>query len=117
MDADLPLASFVQDHLLRGAETNFRVMDNGRLRGIITLEEVKRVPRQRWDDVRVQDAMKQEAGCPTVDASRSAYEALMLLWSENAPQIIVRSRGRFAGVITRDDLLARLRTRLELEEA
>lgn len=117
VEGELPLAVFVQEHLLRSGETDFCVMDDGRLRGIISLDDVKRVPRQRWDDVLVKEAMKREDGCPTVDASQSAYEALMLLSREDAPQIVVRSRGRFAGIITREDLFARIRTRLELEEA
>jgi Zn-dependent protease len=117
VDGDLPLASFVQDHLLAGGETSFTVMDDGRLRGIITLEDVKRVPRPRWNEVLVKEAMTQEEACPTVDVARSAYEVLMLLTREGAPQVVVRHRGRFAGIITREDLLARIRTRLELEEA
>jgi CBS domain-containing protein len=58
--------------------------------------------------------MTQEQQCPTVTTSQSAYEALMLLSSENTAQVVVREGTRLVGTITREDLLTYIRNRLEL---
>ena len=112
--ADLTLTEFVHDYLMRSRESEFCVMEDGRLRGLIGLQDVKRVPREQWDEIRVEQAMTQEQQCPTVTTSQSAYEALMLLSSENTAQVVVREGTRLVGTITREDLLTYIRNRLEL---
>lgn len=113
--SDITLAEFVEDYLMRSRESEFCVMEDGRLRGLIALQDVKRVPREQWAEVRVEQAMTREDECPTVRASQGAYEALILLGSEHATQVVVREGGRVVGAITRVDLLAFIRNRLELE--
>lgn len=113
--SDITVTEFVEHYLMRSRESEFCVMEDGRLRGIIALQDVKRVPREQWAEVRVEQAMTREDECPTVRASQGAFEALILLGSEHATQIIVREGGRVVGAITRGDLLAFIRNRLELE--
>ncbi|MGH2405774.1 MAG: M50 family metallopeptidase [bacterium] len=112
---DLTLAEFVHDHLMRSRDSEFCVTDNGHLRGLISLDDVKRVPRERWDEVKVEEAMSREETCPTVRASQSAYEALMLLGNESVSQVAVREGSRLVGTITRQDLLGYIRNRLALQ--
>ncbi|HET8679472.1 MAG TPA: site-2 protease family protein [bacterium] len=113
--ANLTLAEFVHEHLMRSRDSEFCVTDNGHLRGLISLDDVKRVPRERWDEVTVQEAMTHENACPTVRPSQSAYEALMLLGSEAVSQIAVRDGTRLVGTISRQDLLGYIRNRLALQ--
>jgi Zn-dependent protease/CBS domain-containing protein len=112
---DLTLAQFVNDHLMRSRMSEFCVMDDGgRLLGVITLTSVKRIERDRWDDVSVADAMTTTEQCPTVRASQNAFEALMLLGAEHGEQVVVRDGSRLVGTITRQDLLTYVRNRLAL---
>jgi Zn-dependent protease/predicted transcriptional regulator len=111
---DLTLTEFVNEHLMRTPASEFCVMDDGRLLGLITLNSVKRVERDRWDQLRVSDAMTTEAQCPSVRASQNAFEALMLLGAEHGEQVVVREGSRLIGTITRQDLLAYVRNRLAL---
>jgi Zn-dependent protease/CBS domain-containing protein len=113
--SDLTLTEFVHDFLMRSRDSEFCVIDNGHLRGLISIDDVKKVPRDRWDEVRVEEAMSREDNCPTVRASQSAYEALMLLGSENVSQVAVREGPRLIGTITRQDLLGYIRNRLALQ--
>lgn len=111
----MTLADFVHGHLMRGRDTEFCVMDDGRLQGMISLDDVKRVPRERWDEATVGEVMTREAQCPTLRPSQSAYEAFLLLTREPASHIIVRDGDRLVGVINRADLLSFIRTRMVLE--
>jgi Zn-dependent protease len=112
--ADVTLAEFVEGYLMHSRESEFCVMDDGHLRGMIGLQDVKRVPREQWADVGVAQAMTGEDKCPTIRPSQGAFEALMLLGAEDAPQLIVREGGRVIGTITRGDLLAFIRNRVQL---
>ncbi|MGH2348211.1 MAG: site-2 protease family protein [bacterium] len=112
----ITLAQLVHDYLLPGPDSEFCVVDDGRLRGLISLDDVKKVPRDRWDAVSVADAMLPESECPTVSASQSAYDAFMTIAASPTGQAVVRDGSRFVGAVTRRDLLARLRNRLVLEK-
>ncbi|MGQ0549701.1 MAG: site-2 protease family protein [Armatimonadota bacterium] len=112
---NITLAEFVHGHLMRSRDSEFCVADDGHLRGLVSIDDVKRVPRERWDAVTVEEVMNHEDACPTVRASQSAYEALMLLGSENVSQVAVRDGARLVGTITRQDLLGYIRNRLALQ--
>lgn len=111
----MTLGEFVYGHLMRGPQTEYCVIDDGRLAGMIGLDDVKRIPRERWDETMVGQVMTAEAQCPTLRPSQSAYEAFTLLIRGPASQVMVREGGRLVGVINRGDLLAFIRTRMALE--
>lgn len=110
----ISLTAFVQDYLLRAPTSEFCVMDDGRLRGLISLDDVKRVPREQWDAVPVAQVMTPEEACPVVSASQSAYDAFLVVASSPTGQAAVRDGDRLVGAVTQRDLLAHLRTRLLL---
>lgn len=113
--AGISLAEFVDDYILRSPDSEFCVMEDGALRGLISLEDVKKVPRERWAVVPVAEAMTPEADCPMVAASQSAFDAFLVVASSPTGQAAVREGGRLVGAVSRRDLLARLRNRLMLE--
>ncbi|MDR7480280.1 MAG: site-2 protease family protein [Armatimonadota bacterium] len=113
--ADLTLAEFVHDYLMRGRANEYCVRTDGEWRGIISLDDVRQVPRDRWDEVRVAEVMAAEDRCPTVRAGQSASEVLALMTQRDASLVAVRDRGRLVGTITRADIIAYIRRRLELE--
>ncbi|HEV8353643.1 MAG TPA: site-2 protease family protein [bacterium] len=114
--SDITLATFVHDYLLPSPDSEFVVVDDGRLRGLISLEDVKKVSRERWGQVTVADAMVPESECPTVSATQNAYDAFMTVAASPTGQAVVKDGSRLVGAVTRRDLLARLRNRLALEE-
>ncbi|HLE77815.1 MAG TPA: site-2 protease family protein [bacterium] len=112
----ITLAEFVHEHLLGSAESEFRVVDDSRVLGFISLDDAKKTPREQWEQVTVAEAMTPEAECPTVNASQSAFDAFLAVAASPTGQVMVRDGSRFVGAITRRDLLARVRNRLLLEE-
>lgn len=111
----ITLAEFVHDHLLSSAESEFGVVDDGKIVGFISLDDAKKTPREQWKTVTVGQAMTPESECPTVNASQGAFDAFLAVAASPTGQAMVRDGPRFIGSITRRDLLARVRNRLILE--
>lgn len=111
----ITLAEFVHDHLLGHPGSEFSVVDDGRFRGLISLDDVKQTPREQWNNVTVAQAMTPEGECPTVSASENAFDAFLTVAASPTGQAIVLDGHRLIGIVTRRDLQARLRNRLILE--
>src|SRR5258708_38750619 len=58
IEPDLPISRFVDDILPLHRHASFPVAHEGRLLGILSLEELKKIPRERWRDRRVRDVMR-----------------------------------------------------------
>lgn len=108
------LRSLVMSGVLPKGKRCFVVMDEGQMKGMITLRNIKSVPRGQWDFISTEKAMtplnKLEVARPDEDAS-SLMERMDEL---DVNQIPVVSDGQFLGLLTRETLLKVIRTRLDL---
>ena len=67
------VAELVQERMLRGEDRSYLVQhDDGGLAGIVTLSDVRRVPRETWPTARVTDMMTRFADLVTVRPGRAA---------------------------------------------
>jgi len=58
LEPDLPISRFVDEILSLHRHTSFPVARNKRLLGILTLEDLKKLPREQWRNRCVRDVMK-----------------------------------------------------------
>ena len=58
LEPDLPINRFVDEILSLHRHTSFPVAQDKQLLGILTLEDLKKVPREEWRSRRVRDVMK-----------------------------------------------------------
>ena len=78
------------------------------MHGILTVNDIRRVPREEWANTPAQRAMTPRDQVVTVDANRSAVEVLTLLGERGLNQVPVLDDGRMIGLITRREILERL---------
>ena len=103
---DLPVSELVEHWMLQGEEERaFPVMEGDHLEGIVTLEDVRRTPRERWNDLRVVDIMTPERDLEVVEEGTAAGEALGKLLRGNLEQLPVVEKGRLEGLVRRADIL------------
>jgi Zn-dependent protease len=123
MDASAPVispnesvASLVTNHMLRGDRRSFLVAyDDGGLAGVVTLADIRRVPREHWDETRVTDVMTRFADLATVGPDEAATEALGVLQSREIAQLPVVVDGRTpVGMLTLGGILRLIETRRRL---
>lgn len=112
-----PIGELVQERMLRGEDRSFLVRhDDGGLAGIITLHDVRRLPREQWEAARVTDVMTRYADLATIGPDAGLAEALRLLEERQVGQLpVVEGNGRTAiGMVTRRGILRLIDARMKL---
>jgi Zn-dependent protease len=112
-----PVADLVQERLLRGEDRSFLVRhDDGGLAGIVTLGDVRRLPRDAWPGVRVTDIMTRYGELATIGPDAPMADALRLLQEREIGQLpVVDGDGRNpVGMVTRRGILRLLEARMKL---
>jgi len=58
VEPELPISRFVDEVLPLHRHVSFPVAQQGRLLGILSLEDLKKIPREKWRGLRVRDTMR-----------------------------------------------------------
>jgi Zn-dependent protease/predicted transcriptional regulator len=111
---DISLDQLVKEHVLPTGYQLFLVTSEDRFRGILTLSDIKPVPRQDWGVTQVKEIMTPIEKLKTVSPNQDALSVLDEMNENGISQMPVVSEGRVIGLITRDDMIRLLRTRSEL---
>ncbi|MEM2122878.1 MAG: site-2 protease family protein [Candidatus Bathyarchaeia archaeon] len=111
---DWSLEEAVNECFYKYSHGGFPVMDGGELKGILATEDVKRIPRDKWRDTTVKEAMTPLSRLVTVDPDDPASEALIKISKYSVGRLPVVEDGKLVGIITRSDLMRAVRTRIEL---
>lgn len=91
----------------------FPVMEEGQLRGLLTLGQIAEVPRERWPATRVADIMVPLDRLKVVRPEDALTTVLERMAAEDVNQFPVLEGERFVGMVSRDTLLNFLRTRAD----
>ena len=102
---DLSVRRFVDEHLLRGDQRAYAVVDDGRLVGLVCLKDVHRLPRDEWDVRTVGDIMTRAGDLAIISPDDDGLEALNVLNRRNVNQVPVVDGGRIIGIVRREDVL------------
>jgi Zn-dependent protease/CBS domain-containing protein len=111
------VADLVSERMLRGDDRSFMVRhDDGGLAGMVTLGDVKRLPRDAWADARVTDIMTRFGDLATIGPDEPLADALRLLQEKEVGQLpVMESEGRLPlGVVTRRGILRLIEARMKL---
>ncbi|MFB6207562.1 MAG: CBS domain-containing protein [Haloglomus sp.] len=107
--ADDSVAELI-DRMFRTRHTGFPVLRDGRLVGLVTLEDAKQVKEVERDAYRVEEVMSTDLH--TIDVDADAMEALSTMQEHDVGRLVVTSgdteEGSFAGLISRTDLMTAL---------
>ncbi len=114
VDAHISLYDFVHQFLLRAGRRCYIVVQGDRLVGLITSNEVKRVPPEDWPHTSVQSVMRPLSELRTVSPDTPVTEALEVITREDINQMPVVANGRLQGIFSRASVMGFLSTRAEL---
>ena len=110
------VADLIHERMLHGEHRTFLVRhDDGGLAGIVTLADVRRVPREDWEGARVTDIMTRFGDLATVGPDDELEAALKLIQTRGVDQLPVVGEGRsIVGLLTRRGISRLIETRLRL---
>lgn len=122
MSTDIPtvepqvtVGDFVNDYLMRQRYSNYPVADHGEVKGVVGTDEVKSVPREQWQNVTVGEISHPVNDDLRVRPEDNAWDALVKLATQESPRLLVMEDTKLDGVVTQDDILRVVRTKMELE--
>jgi Zn-dependent protease/CBS domain-containing protein len=110
---DLPVSSLVNEFIMKTGESAFPVVEGDRIVGMVSQEDVRRVPRNAWDTTTVSRLMTRAEQLTVVTPQENASEALDRLERSNVRQAPVIQDGRLVGLLRRRDIMSWLHTQSE----
>jgi Zn-dependent protease/CBS domain-containing protein len=104
--ADLPIGLLIDAHLLGSDARAFPVVDDDqRLIGLVCLEDVRKIPRDRWLGATVAEIMTPLADLAVIGPEEPAVAGLRLLARREVGQLPVVQHGRLVGLLRRSDVM------------
>ncbi|MDQ7848937.1 MAG: site-2 protease family protein [Armatimonadota bacterium] len=114
IDPNLTVEEAIAEYFIPLKHGGFPVVYGERLLGVVTLQDVRAVPREARGERRVRDVMTPSASLKTVRPSTSAYQAFTCMGQEQIGRLLVTDEaGSLVGIITRSDLLHVIRVYTE----
>lgn len=109
----LNLMELVQQYILPTGRGCFLISLGAELGGMVTMQQIKKVPRGRWATTSVQDIMTPASKLKVAYAGQDILSVLQEMNGENASHIPVMEAGKVIGIINREDIARFLRTRAQ----
>jgi len=110
---NLNLMELVQQYILPTGRSCFLISWGTGLEGMVTLQQIKKVPRTRWAITTVQDIMTPASKLKVAHADQDILSVLQEMNGENTNHIPVIEAGKVIGIINREDIARFLRTRAD----
>jgi Zn-dependent protease/CBS domain-containing protein len=109
----LNLTELVQQYILPTGRSCFLISWGTELEGMVTMQQIKKVPRTRWAITPVQDSMTPASKLKVAYADQDILSVLQEMNGESTNHIPVIEGGKVIGIINREDIARFLRTRAE----
>ena len=104
IEANQTVDEAVKQYFLRFGYDSFPVVDNERLIGIVSLKELTKVPREKWDSIRVGQVMVARDPQLAIPRHESVATAVDRLMQEGRSRLIVTDGDAVVGILTRGGL-------------
>jgi Zn-dependent protease/predicted transcriptional regulator len=113
---DISISDLVQDYLMARAQRALPVMKADELLGVVTLSDLQKAEKDKWDQTRVADIMTPREDLLGISTADAVSEAIKLMTARDIHQLPVMEGGRFVGFVTRGDVLRVMSMRVELRQ-
>lgn len=108
------LGQVVHDYILITGHEYLAVAEEGKLLGILTVPDIRSVPKELWPSTSVHEAMTPAIKVKTVAAGESAANVLEEMDQWAIEEMPVLANGELAGIVFKDRLLRLARVRATL---
>jgi Zn-dependent protease/CBS domain-containing protein len=110
---DMSVSNLVYKFIIGMGESAFPVVSGDRIVGLVSLEDVRKVPRDDWERTTISEIMTRAEQLAVVGPQEVASEALKQLEQHDVRQVPVVEDGHLIGLLRRRDIMRWLQTQSE----
>jgi Zn-dependent protease/CBS domain-containing protein len=110
----LTVQQLVNDYVLNSGRRCFPVVEDNRSLGLVTMHNIKAVPRDLWPTKTVRETMTPLDRLKWVRPGQDLSTVMQLMTAEDINQLPVLHNSGIVGMVARDNLLSFIHTRAEL---
>jgi len=104
VEADIGVAAFIDDYLLKSGQRLWPVTDGGRLVGLAGLEAIQELAAAERESYRLRDVMQTDLAGMTLSPEADAMKAMERLSFRATPMAVVRD-GEVVGLLSQEDVV------------
>lgn len=112
---DITIERLVNENILTSGRRCFPVISDSRVEGLITIHNIRAVPRDLWGTKLVREAMTPLDGLKSVEPNEDLNTVMQIMAENDINQIPVIHQGKVIGMIGRDNIINFVNTRAELQ--
>lgn len=109
VDPECTVEELVQEHMMNNDDQAFPVLDQDKLVGIVTLDDVRKLRKEEWSTTRVSQIMTDASKLITVTPEEDVSAAMEKLIERDVRQLLVVRPGAYGGdligLLRRQDIL------------
>ncbi|MBI3945307.1 MAG: site-2 protease family protein [Armatimonadetes bacterium] len=113
---DTPLRDLVDEYFMRYDYSAYPVVEGEDLVGIVTVDDVREVPREEWAGTAVRQVVRPPDEHRLIDEKDDAWDALMQMAQLGARRLLVVHDGHLEGIVSRDSVLQVVRHKMQFEQ-
>lgn len=110
---NITVDELIDNYIMQSDDHAFPVMDEDRLVGIVSLDDVRGVPGEMRSDKLVADIMTPRSEIMTIHPDDDAFEALMTISRSAIRQLVVMDGDQMIGLVRRRDIVRFLQLQSE----
>ena len=111
---ELTVDALVNEHVLTIGRRCFPVKSNSHVVGLVTLSDIRALPRDLWSTKKVSEAMTALGDIKSVAPDDDLSTVVRILTEQDINQVLVMENGDISGFIGRDNLLSFINIRGKL---
>ncbi len=116
VNKDITIQKLVDDYFMKYRFGRFPVVEDLRAKkliGIISLHDVKVIPREKWPETLVGDIVKSISDDEKVDTSMEISEAIKKMGNNSLGHLVIMSGQKLSGIITKSDVMKFIKLKSE----
>lgn len=118
VDGSVSVTDAVENYFFKFHHASFPVKSDGQVAGLLTLNNVRAIEKDKWSETRVREVMNRLGPNDTMSPDDSAIDALARMMSNNNGNLgrfPVVQEGQLVGIISRQDIMKMLEFKAGLE--
>lgn len=116
VDGEIPLDKLVDNYFFKLRHTTFPVVEDDTILGIITLHDIKEIPRGNWHQTLAKDAMTPLTKGLTASKNMDAMEALSKMATNGVSRLLVIEDSKLVGILSQRDIIRLFEFKTEIGE-